>query len=194
MSTTFESTSNVSNLGMTTSPAFVHTFESSEYKYAVTHVFLPVELPEMSDYTLGNDFSLARAVCAAAHAYTTHIYGTSEESRWRCITKMLDSLQASVQSERMDKHHVITQLRGMQTGGIPTVALYYIYMLTIYRYSPVFHPPSKCCDYPYEGGELYDVRVIRGISETRCRRENTGVSDMLISMVSCRDAERGVRG
>ena len=85
--------------------------------HAVTHVFLPVQLPEKDDCTLENEHSLARAVCVAAHDYGTHVCGTSEQAQWNRITKMLDNLQASIQSKHMDKDHVISQLRGMQTGG-----------------------------------------------------------------------------
>jgi hypothetical protein len=99
----------------TSSSAFVHT-PTSLY-YAATHVFLPVKLPDESDYTLENEHSLARAVCATAHAYDTHVSGTSEQAQWHRITRMLDNLQASVRSEPMNNDHVIAQLRGMQTGG-----------------------------------------------------------------------------
>ena len=107
----------------TSSPAFVHT--PTSLCYAVTHVFLPVELPDESDYTLANDHSLARAVYAAAHAYDTYVCGTSEpeQAQWHHITTMLDNLQASVQSEPMNNDHVIVQLREMQTEGkfeVPT--------------------------------------------------------------------------
>jgi hypothetical protein len=106
----------------TSLPAFIHT-PTSLY-YAVTHVFLPVELPDESDHTLENDRSLVRAVCAAAHAYDTHVCGTSEQAQWQRITRMLDNLQASVQSEPTDHRHVIAQLRGMQTGGTFASSLY----------------------------------------------------------------------
>ena len=97
--------------------AFAHT--PTSLCYVVTHVFLPVGLPDQSDYTLENDHSLARAVCAAAHAYAgiRGVCGTFEQAEWHRVTRMLDNLQASVQSEPMDHHHVIAQLRGMQTGG-----------------------------------------------------------------------------
>ncbi|KAI9458750.1 hypothetical protein HD554DRAFT_1702407 [Boletus coccyginus] len=110
------STSDDPDRKATSSPLSAHT--STPLNYAVTHVFLPVELPERTDYTLENEHSLARAVCAAAHAYGTHVCGTSEQAQWHLITKMLDNLQASVQSEHMDNDHVISQLRGMQTGDI----------------------------------------------------------------------------
>ena len=84
--------------------------------YAVTHVFLPVEVPKESDYTVQNDLSLARAVCTAAHAYTTHIDDTLRP-QWQAITKMLDNLQASVQSAHLAKDEVISQLGSMQSGG-----------------------------------------------------------------------------
>ena len=119
MSTT--SSADNPNLQTTSSSAFVHTSESLEY--AVTHVFLPVKFPQNNDYTLEKDHSLARAVCAAAHAYGTHVCGTSEQTQWHRISKMLDNLQAAVQSEHMDNDHVISQLRGMQTGGMAAGSL-----------------------------------------------------------------------
>jgi len=117
MSTMSESTSNT---GATGSPTFVHTSES--FQYAVTHVFLPVRPPKWMYYTheIEKDHSLARAVCAAAHAYSAHVDGASEQAQWRRITKMLDNLQASAEFERLDKDQVISQLRAMQTGGMPT--------------------------------------------------------------------------
>ena len=111
----------------TNSQAFAHTPQS--LLYAVTHVFLPdhppldrsyphpLHIPWESDYTPENEHSLARAVCAAAHAYCTHICEHFEQAQWRRISKMLDNLQASVQSEHMDNAHAISQLRGMQAGG-----------------------------------------------------------------------------
>ena len=92
---------------------------SASLKYVVTHVFLPVQLPNKDDYTHtpDNDHSLVRAVCAAAHAYRTHVCGISEQAQWHSITRMLENLRASVQSEHMDNDHVISQLREMQTGG-----------------------------------------------------------------------------
>jgi len=108
------------NLEMTSSQASV---TSESFQYAITHVFLPVWPPKHSDYTLENDLSLTREVCAAAHAYSAHVYGVSEKAQWRRITKMLDNLQASAHSKRLDKDQVTSQLRGMQTGGTPTGSL-----------------------------------------------------------------------
>lgn len=93
----------------------------SALEYAITHVFFPPQPPD-NDYTPENDLSLAHAACAAAHAYTSHVSGTSEGDRWHHITKMLDNL-ASAQSSRLDKDRIISQLRGMQTGGALTIAL-----------------------------------------------------------------------
>ena len=103
-------------MGSTTSTP--STFDNPNFlRYGVTHVFLPVQLPNENDYTPENDYSLARAVCAAANAYGTHVCGTSEQAQWNHVSKMLDNLQAAVQSEHMDNDLVISQLRGMQTGG-----------------------------------------------------------------------------
>ena len=126
LSTADSSGNPIDNL-QTNSQAFAHTPQS--LLYAVTHVFLPdhppldrsyphpLHIPWESDYTPENEHSLARAVCAAAHAYCTHICEHFEQAQWRRISKMLDNLQASVQSEHMDNAHAISQLRGMQTGG-----------------------------------------------------------------------------
>lgn len=99
----------------------------TQLHYLVTHVILPVNLTDKNDhgynFSLESDHSVARAVCAAARAYTIHACGTSEQAQWHRITKMLDNLQASVQSEHLDKGHAISQLRGMQTGGISYASL-----------------------------------------------------------------------
>lgn len=168
------------------SPAFVHT--SASLRYAVTHVFLPVQLPEESDYTPENDHLLARAVCAAAHAYSTHVCGTSEQVQWKRITRMLDNLQASVQSEHMDSDQVISQLQGMQTGS--TLAVFPSrcwVMLTIPRYPCILHPASKCRSYLHETGKLHSVRSIRGFPKQRYCRDDARASDMLVSWVGRRD-------
>ena len=99
----------------------VDTFES--LKYAITHVFFPVNVPQTNDYTPENDHALALAVCTAAHSYTTHIYSSSEQAQWHHITKMLDNLQVSVRMQTMDDACIISQLRGMQTGGMFTIFL-----------------------------------------------------------------------
>ena len=79
-------------------------------------MFLPDRPPYDNDYTRESDHSLARAVCTAAHAYSTNVYGVSEQAQWRFIARMLDNLQATVQTEHLNTHYV-TLLRGMQTGG-----------------------------------------------------------------------------
>jgi hypothetical protein len=101
----------------TTSSADDPNLQTTAFVHIVTHVFLPVWPPDANDNTPENSHSLAGAVCTAAHAYGTHVSGTSEQAQWSRITTMLDNLQASVQSAHMDNGHVISQLRGMETGG-----------------------------------------------------------------------------
>ena len=117
LNTTMSTTSTVDddNPQLTSSATFFHTSES--LCYTATHVFLPVKPPDKNDYTPENDHSLARAVSSAAHVYASYISGTTEEAHWGRIAKMLDNLQASLQSEHLDYDHVISQLRRMQTGG-----------------------------------------------------------------------------
>ena len=84
--------------------------------YVATHVFFPPAIPEKSDFTIQNDLALARAVCTAAHAYTTYI-DDSSRPQWQSIVNMLDNLRASVQFEHLDKGNVLAQLGRMQSGG-----------------------------------------------------------------------------
>ena len=120
MSTT-SSTSGDPNLQAMSSPAIVHT--STSLCYIVTHVFLPAHPPEANGYIPENSHLLAHTVCATAHAYGTHVCRTSEQTQWHRISKMLDNLRVAVQSEHLDNGHVISQLRGMKTGGTFTGSL-----------------------------------------------------------------------
>ena len=116
MSTT-RSTSDDPDLEMTRSEQII----LPHLRHNVTHVFLPAQLPDTNRLeTLQEEHSIARALCAAAHAYySVHVYGTSEQAQWHRITKMLDNLQAST----LDDGNIISQLREMRTGGTltPTV-------------------------------------------------------------------------
>ncbi|KAN0084605.1 hypothetical protein V8E55_008109 [Tylopilus felleus] len=95
----------------TSSPPLLHTPES--LRYSVTHVFLPVDPPDKTDYTRENCYSLARAVCAAAHAYATYVDGSTEQAQWHRI-----NLEVYVQLEHVETGHVISQLRGMETEDV----------------------------------------------------------------------------
>ena len=101
----------------TSSPPFAFAHTSESLHYAVNHVFFPVH-PDFRCDTPANRHSLARAVCAAAHAYAIYVSGSTEQAQWHRIAKMLDNLQAYVQSEDVNPDHVISQLRGMETGGM----------------------------------------------------------------------------
>ena len=107
----------------TTSPP---PFTPSSLEYAANHVFFPLVSSTNTSYITENDHSLARAVSTAAYTYTTYISETPEQDQWNRITKMLDNLQASVQSEHLDANDVISQLRKMQTGGVFLDSLYYL--------------------------------------------------------------------
>ena len=74
------------------------TASSSDLNYNVTHVFLPVHLPNSNPFeALQKELLLAHMLCAVAYAYSVHVCRISEQAQWHCITKMLDNLQASVQ-------------------------------------------------------------------------------------------------
>ena len=97
---------------------FISLFAADDpaLNYVATHVFFPPVVPRKSDFTIQNDLALARAVCTAAHAYTTHIDDDSRP-QWQSIVHMLDNLRASVQLEHLDKGNVLAQLGSMRSGG-----------------------------------------------------------------------------
>ena len=109
------STADNPNLQTSSPAAFVHDPSNTPLYYVVTHVFLPLQPPDTDDHTTQNGHLLASAMCTAAHTYGTHICGTSEQAQWHRITKVLDNLQASIQSEHTDDDHLISQLRVLRS-------------------------------------------------------------------------------
>ena len=91
---------------------------TTQLECAITHVFLPVPNSQRfpTDCAEESDHFLARAVCAAAHTFSEIVDDTLKH-QWYCIAKMLDNLEESIKSRRLDKDYVISQLCGMQTGG-----------------------------------------------------------------------------
>ena len=85
-------------------------------EYIVTHVFIPLKLPDGDDHSVRNDRSLAAAIASAAHLYSGHVDNASLPE-WRHISGMLDNLQAAVQFESLDRFRTISQLSNMHVGG-----------------------------------------------------------------------------
>ena len=93
---------------------------SNELEYAVTHVFLPFMLTAPPDE---NDHFLVCVVCAVARAFSEVIDDTLKP-QWRCITKMLENLEASIRPGRLDTEgHVMSLLCEMQTEGTLLISL-----------------------------------------------------------------------
>jgi len=148
MSTTSDSTSN-STSDLETSSS---TTSSKSLKYVVTHVFLPVWLPDHSDYTLEQPMPIAPIS-------TEPLSRLSGNASPICYTTCKPPPSLSV---------------GTGTTSSPSYAeckqevclkILCRSVLTVYRYPCVFQPTWKCCDYPHEAGELYIVRIVRGFSQ-----------------------------
>jgi hypothetical protein len=86
-------------------------------EYIITHVFCPLRLPGADDHTFPNDHALIGTVLDAAQAYTRAI-ADAGQSEWPPIERMLGNLGVTVQSARLDKNRVISQLGRMQPGGM----------------------------------------------------------------------------
>ena len=86
-------------------------------EYIITDVFCPLRLPGVDDHTFPNDHALIKAVLDAAQAYT-RVVADAAQSEWPHIEKMLENLGATVQSARLDKSRVVSQLSRMQPGGM----------------------------------------------------------------------------
>jgi hypothetical protein len=98
---------------------------STELERTVTHVFDPFT-PEAQRHEYShpiNDFSLIHSVSAVTRAHGEIIDDTLKP-QWRGITNLLDILEASVLSGRLDTEgHVIPRLCEMQTGGMLLISL-----------------------------------------------------------------------
>lgn len=87
-------------------------------QYIVTHVFLPLRLPEGDDHSIRNDHLLAGAVASAARVYSdSDRVDQVNVAQWHRISRMLDNLQATVQFESLDRSKTVSQLSGMDAGG-----------------------------------------------------------------------------
>ena len=86
-------------------------------EYIITHVFCPLRLPGIDDHTFSNDQALIGAVLDAAQAYT-RVVADAGQSEWPPIERMLENLGVTIQSARLDKCHVFSQLSRMQPGGM----------------------------------------------------------------------------
>jgi hypothetical protein len=87
-------------------------------EYIITHVFCPLRLPDVVDHAFSNDHDLIRAVLDAAQVYSTRVDADAGQSEWPPIERMLENLGMTVQSARLDKRRVISQLSRMQPGGL----------------------------------------------------------------------------
>ena len=92
-------------------PRDIHTS-----KYIITHVFCPLQLPGEDDHSIHNDHSLARAIATAALLYSDHV-GQANIPQWHSILRMLENLQAIIQSESLDSFQTISQFSSMGVGG-----------------------------------------------------------------------------
>ena len=82
----------------------------------VTHVFLPLRLPDGDKHSVRHDRSLATAIASAARLHTDHVR-EADMPQWRRISRMLDNLQAIVQLEGLDRSQTMSQLSSMDVGG-----------------------------------------------------------------------------
>jgi hypothetical protein len=85
-------------------------------QYIVTHIFCSLQLPDGGDQSIRNDRSLAGAISSVMRLYSDHV-DQANMAQWRSIVRMLDNLQAVVQSESLDRFRIISQLGSMDVGG-----------------------------------------------------------------------------
>ena len=111
-------------------------------KYIVTHVFLPLKLPDGDDHSVHNDCSLAGAIASAAHLYSDHV-DKADLPEWHRISRMLDNLQATVKFESLDRFRTVSQFRGMHVGG-ELLIFTTLSKLTMCRCPRIPHPSTKC--------------------------------------------------
>ena len=90
--------------------------DTAASKYIITHVFCPLQLPGEDDHSIHNDHSLAIAIAAVARLYSEHI-SEANIPQWRVVSRLLENLQVTLQSETLDRSQIISQFNGMDVGG-----------------------------------------------------------------------------
>ena len=99
----------------------------SSFEYVLNQVFFPVYYDPTNDNSRKGNIALACAAHAAARAFNEYIDNVHRPD-WLRITRMLESLQGLIKSadgrlhfglwDLVDSDSVISQLRGMRTGGV----------------------------------------------------------------------------
>lgn len=85
-------------------------------EYIITHVFWPPKFSGVDDHGIQNDFSLATVVVTAARLYREHV-SEVDIPQWRSISRMMENLQATMQSESLDRFRTMSQFSSMDVGG-----------------------------------------------------------------------------
>ncbi|KAH7882707.1 hypothetical protein F5I97DRAFT_1931318 [Phlebopus sp. FC_14] len=98
---------------MSTSNPDTQTF----LEYIITHVFVPLRLPDGDDHSVSKDLALADAVCDSARVYAEHVR-VAGEPQWGTIINMLSHLSATMRFETLSATEIVSQIRSMQPGNV----------------------------------------------------------------------------
>ncbi|KAG0694113.1 hypothetical protein DFH29DRAFT_1035335, partial [Suillus ampliporus] len=94
-----------------------HSTDQSGLEYIVNHVFLPLKLPQGSDYSLENDLALCQAVVDAALAFSDQL-SSDKQLLWKNSLKMLRNLKDSIRFSAMSVKEVEFQISAMDNNDV----------------------------------------------------------------------------
>ncbi|KAG1894556.1 uncharacterized protein F5891DRAFT_1152294 [Suillus fuscotomentosus] len=86
-------------------------------EYIISHVFLPLKLPQGSDQSLENDLSLSWAVFDAAITFSNQL-PSNKLPLWTSSVKMLCNLKDSIKFSVMSAKEVKSQINAMDTKDV----------------------------------------------------------------------------
>jgi hypothetical protein len=132
-------------------------------QYIVTHIFCSLQLPDGGDQSIRNDRSLAGAISSVMRLYSDHV-DQANMAQWRSIVRMLDNLQAVVQSESLDRFQLsLSSAAWTWEVNFPASAV--SQKLIMCRCSRISCSSPKCGGLIQKAEGCDHFRVLRGIPE-----------------------------
>ncbi|KAI6011417.1 hypothetical protein EDC04DRAFT_3145760 [Pisolithus marmoratus] len=86
-------------------------------QYRITHIFLPLKLPDGDDHSYSNDLALSEAVCDSAFEFSGHLHYPAKV-HWESVKKLLHNLYEVMRLQQLEETLVASQLESMTAGDV----------------------------------------------------------------------------
>ncbi|KAI6160808.1 hypothetical protein EDD17DRAFT_1483138, partial [Pisolithus thermaeus] len=91
--------------------------------YKITHVFCPLQLPDVDDHSHTNDLALSEAICDLAFEFSGHLHNPAK-AHWEYVKKLLQNLYEAMHVQQLEETLVVSQLESMAAGDVVTYLIH----------------------------------------------------------------------